>query len=42
MEVTTDQEAMQNAIMKELSSYEAKNKAKFGTLANELNYVRFF
>ena len=42
MEVTTDQEAIQNAILKELSSYEEANKAKFGTLANELNYVRFF
>ena len=30
------------AILKELSSYEEKNKAKFGTLAAELNYVRFF
>lgn len=42
MEVTTDQEAIQNAILKELSSYEEANKAKFGTLAAELNYVRFF
>lgn len=42
MEVTTDQEAIQEAILKELSSYEEKNKAKFGTLAAELNYVRFF